>query len=247
LDTQIAFAENSTLALSPGQGFPVESLPTTSATTSPTSTPTSTPTVTPTPTAAAVSQPPLSGGAIAGVAIGGAAVLLFGSALIYFCGRQRTVEEIMQAQVARGPPSYQPGSGHRSLASSTGYPPKLHQISINPMAPARFSNPGAMYNHRSGTDTESYRSRSPPVDERRYSMMPHMNFSGSPGSMSPAHVDSPTMKRPVPGSPISLSSPRRPSRPSQSNPISPLEETMYQPLATDFLPPTRYVLCLQEL
>jgi hypothetical protein len=244
LDTQIAYAENATLALSPGQGFPVETLSPTSSTPSPTSTPTSTSTAKVTPTAVPSSQPPLSPGAIAGIAIGGTAVLLFASALIYFCGRQRTVKEIMQTQGLQGPPSYQPGTGHMSLASSPGYPAKLSPVGVDPLRIRRYSNQGGMYD-RSAAETESYRSRSPPMDESRDSTMPHMNYPGSAGTTSPARVESPLMRRPVPGSPISLGSPGRPIRPSQSNPISPLEETIYQPLAADIPPPTRYVVFLQ--
>ena len=249
LDTQIAYAENSTLAISPGQGFPVESLPTTSAIPSPPSTPASTPTgkATPTAPAAASSQPPLSAGAIVGIAMGGAAVLLFGSALIYFCGRQRTVKEIMQTQVARGPPSYQPGTGHMSFASSVGYPSKIPQIGINPMGARPYSNLEGMYNQRSGTETQSYRSRSPPMDESRNSMIPQMNFSRSLGSVSPARIDSPLVRKSVPGSPTSLSSPKRPIRPSQSNPISPMEETIYQRLTAESPPSMRYVPFLWDL
>jgi hypothetical protein len=228
LAIQTAYALNSTLELSPGEGFPAEGGPT-STTSSPTSAPTSSPTrATNTPTALASSQSPLSAGAIAGIAIGGAAVLLLGAALVYICGRQRTVKEILQTQTA---PSYQPGAGHMSLASSAGYLPKYPQVGIDPMGPRSYSSQGGMYEHPSGTETESYRSRSPPIDESRDSAMAHMNFTPSPGTTSPARVDSPLMRSPV-----------RPRRPSQSNPISPMEETIYQLRAADIPPALRFVL-----
>jgi hypothetical protein len=235
LATQRLYAENSTLALSPGEGFPVESAPTTSAKPSPTPTPTSTAGATNTspPPLSVSSQPPLSAGAIAGIAIGAAGILLLGSALIYFCGRQRTVKEILQTQAVRGPPSYQPGAAHMSLASSAGYLPKYPHFGVDPMGPIgprSFSSQG-MYDHPSGTETESYRSRSPPLDETRESTIPHINYPGSPGTASPARVDSPLMTSPA--------SPGRQNRPSQSNPISPMEETMYQPLAVDPPPALR--------
>jgi hypothetical protein len=230
LAIQTAYALNSTLQLSPGEGFPAEGEPT-STTTSPTLAPTSSPTNTTNTPTAATSQSPLSTGAIAGIAISGAAVLLFGAALIYFCGRQQTVKEILQTQTA---PSYQPGAGHISLASSAGYLPKYPQLGIDPMGPRSYSSQGGMYDHPSGTETESYRSRSPPMDESRDSVIAHTNFTPSPGTTSPARVDSPLMRSPV--------SPGRPRRQSQSNPISPMEETMYQPLAADTPPALRFVL-----
>ena len=143
----------------------------------------------------------------------------------------------MQTQGPMGPPSYQPAPGHMSLASSAGYLPKYPPVGIDPTGPGRYSAQG-MYDH-SAPDTESYRSRSPPVDE---GMLPRMQYSGS-GTTSPARVDSPLMRRPVPGSPNSLGSPTRPMRTNQSNPMSPMEETLYQNLSED-PPPMRYVVVM---
>lgn len=220
LATQKLYAENSTLALSPGEGFPVEGAPT--------STPTSTlgATNTSPPPVSASSQPPLSAGAIAGIAVGGSAVLLLGAALVYFCGRQRTVKEILQTQAVPRPTSYQPGAAHMSLASSAGYLPKYSNLSVDPMGPMgphSFSSQG-MYDQPSGAETESYRSRSPPLDETRESMMSHINYSGSPGTTSPGRVDSPPGRLPV-----------TPGRPN----LLPIEE-MYQPLGADVLPALRF-------
>lgn len=121
-----------------------------------------------------------------------------------------------------------------SLASSAGYLPKYPQFSVDPvgpMGPRSYSSQG-MYDHPSATETESYRSRSPPIDEARESVMPQMNYPGSsPGTTSPARVDSPLTRSPV--------SPGRPIRPSQSNPISPMEGTMYQTLSADSPPALR--------
>jgi hypothetical protein len=149
----------------------------------------------------------------------------------------------MQTQGPHGPPSYQPGTGHMSLASSAGYPPKFPPVTTDPLRASRYSNQGGVYD-RSAAETESYRSRSPPIDESRDSMMPHTNYTGSPGTTSPARADSPLMRKPVPGSPASFGSPGRPIRANQSNPISPLEEAMYQPLAADIPSPLRYVMFL---
>ncbi|KAE9381635.1 hypothetical protein N431DRAFT_551691 [Stipitochalara longipes BDJ] len=207
LATQKAYAENSTLALSPGQGFPAEGTP--SAAAIKTSNPSS--------------ASPLSGGAIAGIVIGAAAVLLFGAALVYFCGRQRTVKEILQTQSMRGPSSYHPGSEHMSLASSAGYLPKYPHGSIAPMGPLSFSGQGGLYDHPLGVDTGSYRSRSPPPDETMDTMMSHIDYSGTPGTMTPSQVESPLTR--------SRTNPPRPRRSSQPMPI--MEGTIYQPITAD--------------
>lgn len=215
--------------LSPGEGFPVEGGPTTTKA-APSSSPTSgSSSSNPTASAAASSKPVLTGGEIAGIAIGGAAVLLLGSALLYFCGRQRTVGEILhRRQMSHGPPSYQPPSGHMSLASSPGYPSKYPQVGVDYLGPQRYSSQ-TMY-ARSAAETESYRSRSPPIDESRDPMIPPMNF-GSPGTTSPARVTSPLMRRPVPDSPGR----------TVSNPISPLDEATYQPVSVEMPSNSKYV------
>ncbi|CZR50740.1 uncharacterized protein PAC_00614 [Phialocephala subalpina] len=211
---QQAYAKNATLMLSPGEYFPKETAPSTSttasststtasSTSSSTSTPTSTLTSTPTPTAAVdSSHPVLSGGAIAGVAIGGFAVLLIGAALIYLCGRQKTMGEIIRhSHYAPPPPSYLPTPGHMSMASSTGYPPKVPNLDVDALGFRRFSEAQRSPYDRSAAETESYRSRSPPLDDAREQMIPSLNVSGSPGGTSPARAESPLMRRPVPLSP----------------------------------------------
>ncbi|KAN0122341.1 hypothetical protein V8E51_000667 [Hyaloscypha variabilis] len=211
LATQKAYAENSTLSLSPGQSFPAEGTP------SPTSTPK---------TSKTGSTSPLSAGAIAGIAIGASAVLLIGAAMLYYCGRQRTVRGILQTQSVRGPFPYQPPSENRSSESSAGYLPKYARVSVAPMGPISLSGQGGMYDHPSGVETASYRSRSPPPDDfRDMTMISHMNHSGSPGMTSPAHTGSPLMRSPM--------SPIRPRRPSESNTISLIEGTIYQPIPAD--------------
>jgi hypothetical protein len=74
LDIQLQYALNATYQLEPGQPFPSETL-------APTSTP-----------GASNSQDDghnhLSAGAIAGIAIGGAAVLVLAGALVFLCGRR---------------------------------------------------------------------------------------------------------------------------------------------------------------
>lgn len=98
IETQIALAKNSTFMLEPGQPWPSESedpFPTGSGgqeSPSPTTLSTHTPSATsPAPasttTAVASSHSGLSSGAIAGVAIGAAAVALIAAVLLYLCGR----------------------------------------------------------------------------------------------------------------------------------------------------------------
>jgi hypothetical protein len=133
------------------------------------------------------------------------------------------VKEILQTQAVRRPPSYQPGAAHMSLASSPGYLPKYPHLGVDPMGPQSFSGQG-MYDQPLGNETESYRSRSPPLDETRESMISHMTYSGSPGTTSPGRLDSPSGR--------SQGTPGRPS-------LLPIDETMYQPLGADVHPAMR--------
>ena len=113
LETQKALARNSTFMLQPGEAWPpeaTESAPagaTNTATTivapsTPISTPAATVTAAPVPSS---SHSALSSGAIAGIAIGGAAVLLIAGFLVWYCGRQSR-QNNPPAQEA--PPNYVP-------------------------------------------------------------------------------------------------------------------------------------------
>lgn len=218
LEVQQAFAHNATIAFSPGENFPVESKSGAPSSTSSTSTSTSTSsptaasaTITPSTSAAASSSshPALSTGAIAGIAIGGAAVLLLGAALIYLCGRQRTMGELLRHnQHPPPPPSYVSGPGHMSMASSAAYPKSPHME----VDPHRYSAQGGFYNG----ENESYRSRSPPIDERG-------EFQNLAGNASPVRAGSPMVRRPVPVSP---------GRPNQLSPVTLVDGPMYEPLGT---------------
>ncbi|KAH7364289.1 hypothetical protein BKA65DRAFT_134025 [Rhexocercosporidium sp. MPI-PUGE-AT-0058] len=194
LEVQQAFAHNSTIAFSPGENFPEEVASTKSAAPSSTSTNSSptTATVTATPTTAAAaassgSHPPLSTGAIAGIAIGGAAVLLLGAAIVYLCGRQRTMGELLRQTQNPPPPSYVPNQNHMSMASSAAYGKSPHLEGEQ----QRFSSPAGGY-YRG--DDESYRSRSPVAEES-------MEYSNLAGNASPNRTGSPLIRRPVPLSP----------------------------------------------
>lgn len=159
--------------------------------------------------------------------------MVLAGALIYLCGRQRTLGEIVtqQQQHAQphGPPSYLPG--HLSMASATTYPPKTPKFDVDSLGARRYSgqvaHPG--FYDRSATETESYRSRSPPFDEGRELTIPNIHpamSSGQTSPGSPTRGGSPMIRRPVP------------ERPS---PVSPIEEQIYQPLTADVPAALRYV------
>lgn len=112
LAIQQAFAQNATIAISPGENSPAEG-PSPSSTSSITSTATASPTSAP----ASHSHPALTSSAIAGIAIGGAAVLLLLAAVVYLCGRQKTIGEILRRNHHVPPPSYMSEPGHISAIS----------------------------------------------------------------------------------------------------------------------------------
>lgn len=95
LDIQMQYVLNATMQLNPGDGFPTEGT-SSSSTATPTSTPvaTSPPSVTTSPDSPSAQDndephhSQLSAGAIAGIAIGGAAVLAMVGALLFLCGRR---------------------------------------------------------------------------------------------------------------------------------------------------------------
>ncbi|RDL34599.1 uncharacterized protein BP5553_07727 [Venustampulla echinocandica] len=189
LDIQEDFARNSTLAFSPGENFPAEVAPSSTQTSSVTSSASGSPTSTSTPTAAAAaseSKPPLSGGAIAGITIGGAAVALMAGALFYMCGRQQILKEMIPPQREQSHPA-SPFINHASMASASAYPNKMfdgldvHRFSGQP------SSPG--YCDHSRAETE--RSRSPAIDEGT-------NLDPALGGSSSALGNGPTIRRSMP-------------------------------------------------
>jgi hypothetical protein len=173
-EAQFDYSQNATVEFSPMEYFPVESVNPTRTATAVDYTTTPTGTVAPQITVAASKSPPLSAGAIAGVAIGGFAVLVLAAALLYMCGRQKTVKEILRQStiVPTNHNSYQPTALGISEAQ---YPNMMKNNSPN----------------TPGRDNESYRSTSPPIDERTGMMvggMHPMHFQHSqtsPGLSSP--------------------------------------------------------------
>ncbi|TEY85154.1 hypothetical protein BOTCAL_0016g00050 [Botryotinia calthae] len=104
LTSQLEYAKNSSLQFSPGENFPVEGTSSPSSTAHPTSTSSSgeSPNATTSPSTIIVtgsssssSSSKLSPGAIAGIALGASSLVLLASALLYLCGRQRTIKEII--------------------------------------------------------------------------------------------------------------------------------------------------------
>lgn len=186
LAIQELYAHNATIAFSPGEGFPPEikspaaPSPTSSSSAATTSTPAA---------SASSSHPALSPGAIAGISIGGAAVLLLGGALVYLCGRQRTIGEFLHRdhRSSLPPPSYIPGPGHASMASSAAYTKSPH-LDVEPQ---RYSALGI---YRGGED-ERYRSRSPPVDEGGEFGNLGLGVNGN-GMAKPARTASPLITGP---------------------------------------------------
>ncbi|CAL3962094.1 unnamed protein product [Diplocarpon coronariae] len=220
-DVQLAYARNASIAFSPGEGFPPETKSASPSATSSTNPPGQTTTA---PVTASTSHPALSTGAIAGIAIGGAAVLLLGGALVYLCVRQLTLGEMLRRNQHRLPlPSYAPDPGHMSMASSAAY--------------TKFPHVDGRYSTQ-GYEDESYRSRSPPMDEGK-EILPLF----APRAASPARAGNQFVGRPA------TSSPGR----NKLNPVGLVDEPMYEPVASgDRLVPellcslyTAY-LCLQK-
>ena len=172
-DNQFLFTQNATLDYAPGQiQFPEEGGSVTRTTTATggvmTSTPapasttsTSTPAATSSPAAVAESKHGLGAGPIAGIAIAGFAALVLAIALIYMCGRQKTLNEILHRHSEASHTTYRPTSTGLSEAQ---YPNMVK----NPQSASMLNSPSTPYGPGAYTDTTdgSYRSASPPVDER---------------------------------------------------------------------------------
>ncbi|KAE9373045.1 hypothetical protein N431DRAFT_503818 [Stipitochalara longipes BDJ] len=189
--SQMAYALNATVEFSPEQSFLPEALPTTSFSRTTTYTgATAPPTVAPAATSSAASLPSKSSslptGAIVGIAIGGFAVLALAAALLYMCGRQKTVKELLrQSQLPPNHNSYQP------QPSSPGFS-EANYANMQKEPNMAVSRDGHFSAQSFAPPTE--RSMSPPVDEHTGMMGMHPLHAGargyspgltSPGLMSP--------------------------------------------------------------
>jgi hypothetical protein len=184
----MAFLANETLDFSPGENpFPAETdAPKTTSASSTSTTASSTSSTAP---AATTSSPPaaashksgLGTGPIVGISIGAVAVAVLAGVVIYMCGRQKTIGEVLRHSQPPPPAhnSYQPTSPGMSEAQY----PNMQKQGFSSLLSGRHS--GAQYGP--GTETESYRSASPPIDERTGMMHGIMN----PGSFGPGHPSSP--------------------------------------------------------
>ncbi len=131
LDVQKSLAMNSSYQLNPGEGFPSEATSSASAGYTAASTVTTARSIAASTSAAtssttaptASSHSTLSTGAIAGVAIGGTAVLLTAGFLIWYCGRQSRQNNTQPAQEA--PPNYVPPA-YSSYAQPSMSPSAKH-------------------------------------------------------------------------------------------------------------------------
>lgn len=197
-DGQFAYSQNATVEFSPGQYFPVESV----AATITRSTTATGGTVIPTPTSLSATTTPASTanssssksgigtGPIIGISIGAVAILVLAGSLIYMCGRQKTVTEMLNRH-SMGP------SNHNSYIPSESGISEAYYRNM-PKTPASVTSDGRFSGYRNAgaateTDrTESYRSTTPPIDERT-SMMGHMRQGivspGSPGYPSPGYFE----------------------------------------------------------
>ena len=196
---QFAFSQNTTEGFSPGQSFlpetlaPARTTTYTGATAAPTAPPVTTTSSAslPKPTAPAPSKSSsLPTGAIIGIAIGGFALLVLAAALIYMCGRQKTVKELLRQSTHQHPSnhnSYQPTSPGLSEANYPNMQKSPNMVVADGMGNETHFSPQT-YSFAPPTD----RSMSPPadVDERTGMMGMHpMQGShpawGSPNPMSP--------------------------------------------------------------
>ncbi|OIW34456.1 hypothetical protein CONLIGDRAFT_5741 [Coniochaeta ligniaria NRRL 30616] len=108
LDLQEQYAINATTQLAPGEPFPSETL-------NPTSTPSASNTNSPGAGSDDHEHHGLSAGAIAGIAIGGAAVLCLAGALVFLCGRRGGLDKAYRRSTQTFPPpvvenKYQPSN-----------------------------------------------------------------------------------------------------------------------------------------
>lgn len=160
LDIQKEYQKLVTFQLSPGEAFPDESPPPVNP---------SDPSATPTPTAIASdsgSSSGLSPGAIAGIAVGGAAVLIGAIALIYVCGRKGGIEK----------------GYRRSTVAPTTPAPMIEANYPDGYGPAKSPiPPNSPYGAQSDTWRSSMTPSHTPSHFSPNLASPHNSFMGQPG------------------------------------------------------------------
>lgn len=166
LEHQRQVAESSTFSLVPGEDWPSEgSIPSEVATTS--ATPAATSGTSPATGTPVPSSSVLSVGAIAGIAIGGAAVLLAAGVAIWFCGRQ---SRRIQTPTPGAPAQEINGGYVAPHASMYGKPEHMSTMSGYSLPPG--------YDRR-GMQSPSMTSMPTPID-RMTGQQVHMMHSGAP-------------------------------------------------------------------
>jgi hypothetical protein len=154
LDIQVAYAENSTLMFSPGEGYPAE-----------TTTSTISPTISPRPSSGTTS---LSPGAIAGIVIGGIAMMVFIGilCLIYRRKKKRTS---YSRNTPQGPPSYisQPPLQQHMEPYQTIYSPKSPPV-VDDISPESYFNQGRFQSPLGSSDPNQFSPRTAqyPITQR---------------------------------------------------------------------------------
>ncbi|KAK9773923.1 hypothetical protein AB5N19_05671 [Seiridium cardinale] len=179
LDAQKEALKDVQFQLSPGEPFPPEASLTAS-TTSATSTATG--------SSSGSGGTSLSGGAIAGIAIGGAAVLIIAVALIWFCGRKGGIEK-----------------GYRKSTVVSQPPPSM--VEANYATQPKSPPPPTYRDSPYGPNSEALRSASPGQWSQTGS--PHTSYAGypSPGlvsTWSEVHGQSEQPKPTSPPPPVEL-------------------------------------------
>ncbi|KAI9052754.1 hypothetical protein LZ554_003027 [Drepanopeziza brunnea f. sp. 'monogermtubi'] len=146
---QFAYSQNATLEFSPGEYFPVESkISRTTTATGATSTPTASSTSTAVPGKSPSTS--LSGGAIAGIVIGALAIVLFASALLYMCGRQRGIGDLLR--------QHRQPKGDEGQGRASSYQPNMGGLSEAQYASLRKSPESDSF---WGAGADAYKSLSP--------------------------------------------------------------------------------------
>ncbi|KAI8966287.1 hypothetical protein F5Y11DRAFT_343675 [Daldinia sp. FL1419] len=155
LDIQKEFVANSTFQLSPGEEFPDESSSTPGSDKDPTSGDSS--------GSGGVS---LSGGAIAGIAVGGVAVIAAIIALVYFCGRKGGIEK-----------------GYRRSKLMNTAPPEIVEANYNDYG-AKSTPMGSPY---APSYADPYRASSPGARSSQIGS-PHNSYLGHPSPGFPPYA-----------------------------------------------------------
>ncbi|KAI2777895.1 hypothetical protein F4815DRAFT_479663 [Daldinia loculata] len=138
LDIQKEFVANSTFQLSPGEEFPDESSPSSTAGSGSNPTSTSTPE-----DSSGGSGASLSGGAIAGIAIGGVAVIAGIVALVYICGRKGGIEKgYRRSKLINTAPTQIVEANYNDYGAKS--PPIGSPYAVSYADPYRSPSPGAI-------------------------------------------------------------------------------------------------------